>query len=96
MTPRKPNSALRKIVKVKLFNDERITAYIPGIGHNLRRHSHVLIQGRGARDLPGINYRCIRGVYDFASLLTKKKRRSIYGVRKDESEKTFVRRKYRK
>ena len=95
-TPRKPNSALRKVVKVKLFNGLNIVAYIPGIGHNLRKHSHVLIKGGGARDLPGVNYTCIRGVLDLAPVLNKNKRRSIYGVKKKENKKNFIRRKYRK
>lgn len=98
LTPRKPNSARRPIVKVittsKVY--KRVTAHIPGIGHNLRRHSSVLIRGGGARDLPGVSYRCVRGVYDFAGVLNKTKRRSIYGVQAKESDKTKLRRRFRK
>ena len=64
-----------------LSSDSRVTAHIPGVGHNLRRHSAVLVRGGGARDLPGVWYACVRGVYDFSGLLKKTKRRSIYGAR---------------
>lgn len=95
MTPRKPNSARRSIAKVVLNNDVRITAYIPGVGHNLRRYSTVLIRGGGSRDLPGVSYTCIRGVYDFAGLKTKTKRRSIYGAKWPETIEKSLRRKNR-
>jgi small subunit ribosomal protein S12 len=81
LTPRKPNSARRSIAKVILSTDKKITSYIPGVGHNLRRYSTVLIRGGGARDLPGVSYSCIRGVYDFMGLKHKTKRRSIYGAK---------------
>ena len=81
VTPRKPNSARRPVVKGLLFDDTRVTAHIPGIGHNLRRHSNALIRGGGARDLPGVRYSCCRGACDFAGVLNKKRRRSIYGVK---------------
>jgi small subunit ribosomal protein S12 len=81
VTPRKPNSARRPVIKGLLFDDTRVTAHIPGIGHNLRRHSNVLVRGGGARDLPGVGYTCCRGVYDFAGVLNKRRRRSVYGVK---------------
>lgn len=80
VTPRKPNSARRPVVKSKLVNRKRVTAHIPGIGHTLRRFSEVLIKGTGPRDIPGVNYRCCRGVYDLGPVLKKKRRKSIYGV----------------
>ena len=80
VTPRKPNSARRPVIKTKLVNKRRITAHIPGIGHTLRRFSEVLIKGTGPRDIPGVNYRCCRGVYDLGPVLKKKRRKSIYGV----------------
>jgi len=95
VTPRKPNSARRPVVKVVLSNKYRITAHIPGSGHNLRRHSTVLIHGIGARDLPGVRYTCVRGVYDFMGLLKKKRRRSIYGAPTPDSVKRKLRRKFR-
>jgi small subunit ribosomal protein S12 len=95
ITPRKPNSARRQSVKIYLRNKKWIIAYIPGSGHNLRRHSKVLVRGGGARDLPGVYYSCVRGVYDFIGILTKTKRRSIYGVSCPPHLKTYVRRKLR-
>jgi small subunit ribosomal protein S12 len=94
-TPRKPNSARRPVVKLKLSSRKKALAHIPGKGHNLRRHSRVLIHGTGARDLPVVNYTCIRGVYDFSPLFSKRKRRSIYGVKQIPELKTHVRRRYR-
>jgi len=95
VTPKKPNSARRPVVKVVLVNKNRVTAHIPGIGHNLRRHSTVLIRGGGARDLPGVSYSCIRGVYDLAGVVNRTKRRSIYGIPLKEHLKKKVRRKFR-
>lgn len=95
-TPRKPNSARRPVVKAKLSSKKKALAHIPGKGHNLRKHSRVLICGVGARDLPVVNYTCLRGVYDFAPLYSKKKRRSIYGVKKPSELKTHIRRRFRK
>jgi small subunit ribosomal protein S12 len=95
-TPRKPNSARRPVVKAKLSSKKKALAHIPGKGHNLRKHSRVLICGVGARDLPVVNYTCLRGVYDFAPLYTKKKRRSIYGAKKPAELKTHIRRRFRK
>lgn len=94
-TPRKPNSARRQIVKTKLSSKKFALAYIPGSGHNLRKHSRVLVCGVGARDLPVVNYSCLRGVYDFAPLFTKRRRRSVYGVKKPAELKTHIRRKFR-
>jgi len=94
-TPRKPNSARRPAVKLKLSTRKRALAHIPGSGHNLRKFSKVLVNGNAARDLPVVNYTCIRGVYDFMPLQSAKKRRSIYGLKKDPLLKTHVRRKFR-
>ena len=94
-TPRKPNSARRPAVKLKLSTKKKALAHIPGSGHNLRKFSKVLINGNAARDLPVVNYTCIRGVYDFAPLSHVKRRRSIYGVKKDPSLKKHIRRKLR-
>ena len=94
-TPRKPNSARRPIVKAKLSSKFMVLSHIPGSGHNLRRHSRVLIAGVGARDLPVVNFTCLRGVYDFSPLFSKRRRRSIYGVRQLPELKTHVRRKFR-
>ena len=94
-TPRKPNSARRPVVKAKLSSKKKVLSHIPGSGHNLRRHSRTLICGVGARDLPVVNYTCIRGVYDFSPLFNKKKRRSIYGVKQVPELKTHIRRKFR-
>lgn len=95
VTPRKPNSARRPVAKVVLVNDKRVTAHIPGVGHSVRRYSQVLIRGGGARDLPGVRYSCIRGVYDCVGVLIKTKRRSIYGVPLSERLKTKARRRFR-
>lgn len=94
-TPRKPNSARRPAVKLKLSTKKRALAHIPGSGHNLRKFSKVLVNGNAARDLPVVNYTCIRGVYDFMPLPTAKKRRSIYGLKQDPLLRTHIRRKYR-
>ena len=95
VTPRKPNSARRPVAKVVLSNSKKITAHIPGSGFNIRRHSTVLIHGIGARDLPGVRYTCIRGVYDFSGLFRKRRRRSIYGAPTPDSVKRKLRRKFR-
>jgi small subunit ribosomal protein S12 len=95
VTPRKPNSARRPVAKVMLVNNKRVTAHIPGIGHNLRPHSQVLIRGGGARDLPGVRYTCVRGVFDLSGVANKKRRRSIYGVARPNELKIKVRRKFR-
>lgn len=81
-TPRKPNSALRKVARIKLSNLKLITAYIPGEGHNLQQHSNVLVRGGRVKDLPGMKYKLIRGKYDFVGLPNRRKRRSKYGTAK--------------
>lgn len=83
-TPRKPNSALRKIARVRLTNGMEVTAYIPGIGHNLQEHSVVLIAGGGPKDLPGVRYRIVRGTLDAAGVANRKQGRSQYGAKKDK------------
>jgi small subunit ribosomal protein S12 len=95
VTPRKPNSARRPVAKVLLRSKERVTAHIPGVGHNLKSHSQVLIRGGGARDLPGVRYTCIRGVYDLSGVIGKKWRRSIYGIKQPNDFKKKPRRKFR-
>lgn len=82
MTPKKPNSALRKVVRIKLTNSLRITAHVPGEGHNLQEYSIVLIRGGRARDLPSVRYKVIRGKYDLESVRNRKTRRSKYGIKK--------------
>jgi small subunit ribosomal protein S12 len=94
-TPRKPNSARRPVVKVLLSNRIQRVAHIPGKGHNLRKHSEVLISGVGARDLPGVHFSCVRGVYDFSPVFGKVRRRSIYGVKRPDILKKKLRRKFR-
>lgn len=79
----------------KLFMKKYIVSYIPGSGHNLRKHSHILIRGGGARDLPGVNYSCVRGALDLAGCTKKTKRRSIYGVQKPIELKKKLRKKFR-
>ena len=82
-TPRKPNSALRKVARVRLTNNKRITAYIPGEGHNLQEHSVVLVRGGSVKDLPGVKYHMVRGSLDLQSIRDRKQGRSKYGTRKD-------------
>lgn len=81
-TPKKPNSAIRKIAKIRLTNKAQIIAYIPGEGHNLQEHSVVLIRGGRVKDLPGVRYHLIRGKYDFQGLKNRSQRRSKYGTKK--------------
>lgn len=83
-TPKKPNSALRKIARVRLSNGQEVTAYIPGIGHNLQEHSIVMIRGGRVKDLPGVRYHIVRGVYDAQGVEGRKNSRSLYGVKKDK------------
>ena len=85
-TPKKPNSALRKIARVRLTNGMEVTAYIPGIGHNLQEHSIVLIRGGRVKDLPGVRYKVIRNVYDTAPVEDRKKARSKYGAKKPKEK----------
>lgn len=82
MTPRKPNSALRKFARVRLSNGQEVTAYIPGIGHSLQEHSVVLIRGGKAKDLAGVRYHIIRGTLDTTGVEGRKQSRSKYGTRK--------------
>ena len=82
MTPKKPNSALRKIARVKLSNGMEITAYIPGEGHNLQEHSVVLIRGGRVKDLPGVRYHIVRGTLDAQGVANRKQGRSKYGTKK--------------
>lgn len=82
MTPKKPNSALRKIARVRLSNGMEVTAYIPGIGHNLQEHSIVLLRGGRVKDLPGVRYHVVRGVYDTSGVDGRKRSRSLYGAKK--------------
>ena len=86
-TPKKPNSALRKIARVRLSNGQEITAYIPGEGHNLQEHSIVLVRGGRVKDLPGVRYHIVRGVYDTAGVEGRKTSRSLYGTKKEKSAK---------
>ena len=82
MTPKKPNSALRKVARVTLSNREEVTAYIMGIGHNLAEHGIVLVRGGGVRDLPGVKYHLVRGKFDIAGVEGRKRSRSKYGTKK--------------
>jgi small subunit ribosomal protein S12 len=82
MTPKKPNSAIRKVARVRLTNGLEVTAYIPGIGHNLQEHAVVLLRGGRVKDLPGIQYHIVRGVLDPAGVEGRKKQRSAYGAKK--------------
>ncbi|PPR46867.1 MAG: 30S ribosomal protein S12 [Alphaproteobacteria bacterium MarineAlpha5_Bin9] len=81
-TPKKPNSALRKVARVKLTNGQEVSAYIPGEGHNLQEHSVVLIRGGRVKDLPGVRYHILRGTLDTQGVANRKQRRSVYGSKK--------------
>ncbi|MDD3699920.1 MAG: 30S ribosomal protein S12, partial [Atribacterota bacterium] len=85
ITPKKPNSALRKVARVRLTNGIEVTAYIPGIGHNLQEHSIVLIRGGRVKDLPGVRYHVVRGTMDTAGVENRKQARSKYGAKKPKS-----------
>ena len=87
MTPKKPNSAIRKIARVRLSNGQEVTAYIPGEGHNLQEHSIVLIRGGRVKDLPGVRYHIVRGVYDTQGVQGRRRSRSLYGARRPKEEK---------
>jgi small subunit ribosomal protein S12 len=82
MTPKKPNSALRKIARVRLTNGEEVTAYIGGEGHNLQEHSVVLVRGGRVKDLPGVRYHIVRGVLDTEGVRDRKQGRSLYGAKR--------------
>jgi small subunit ribosomal protein S12 len=84
-TPKKPNSALRKVARVRLTNQMEVTAYIPGEGHNLQEHSIVLIRGGRVKDLPGVRYHIIRGTMDTAGVADRKRSRSKYGTRRPKA-----------
>ena len=84
VTPKKPNSALRKVARVKLSSGTEITAYIPGVGHNLQEHSMVLVRGGRVRDLPGVRYKIVRGSLDTQGVKNRKQARSRYGAKKEK------------
>jgi len=84
-TPKKPNSALRKIARVRLTNNIEVTAYIPGEGHNLQEHSIVLVRGGKVKDLPGVRYHIVRGILDTQGVANRKKSRSKYGAKRPKS-----------
>jgi len=86
-TPKKPNSALRKIARVRLSNGMEVTAYIPGMGHNLQEHSIVLVKGGKTKDLSGVRYKVVRGVYDASGVEARRKSRSSYGAKKPKAAK---------
>ena len=83
-TPKKPNSALRKVARVRLTSGVEVSAYIPGIGHNLQEHSIVLVRGGRVRDLPGYRYKVVRGTLDAAGVRDRKKARSRYGAKREK------------
>lgn len=87
MTPKKPNSALRKVARVRLTNGIEVSAYIPGIGHNLQEHSVVLVRGGRVKDLPGVRYHIIRGTLDTAGVAKRNQSRSKYGAKKPKAAK---------
>jgi len=91
MTPKKPNSALRKIARVRLSNRIEVTAYIPGEGHNLQEHSVVLVRGGRVKDLPGVRYHIVRGTLDTAGVKDRKQQRSKYGTKKTAAAKATKR-----
>ena len=85
-TPKKPNSALRKVARVRLTNQMEVTAYIPGIGHNLQEHSIVLVRGGRVKDLPGVRYKIVRGSLDTQGVKTRKQARSRYGAKMEKKK----------
>ena len=85
MPPRKPNSALRKVARVRLSNKQEVTAYIPGEGHTLAEHSIVLIRGGRVKDLPGVKYKVVRGKYDTSGVVGRKTSRSVYGAKRSST-----------
>lgn len=87
MTPKKPNSALRKVARIRLTNGIEVTAYIPGVGHNLQEHSVVLIRGGRVKDLPGIRYHIVRGTLDTAGVNDRRQGRSKYGAKRPKEKK---------
>merc|ERR1711912_170648 len=95
-TPKKPNSALRKVARVRLSNGFEVTAYIPGEGHNLQEHSVVLIRGGRVKDLPGVRYHILRGNLDTQGVANRKQRRSLYGTKKKKKKIFFGKKKKKK
>ena len=87
MTPKKPNSALRKVARVKLTNGMEVSAYIPGIGHNLQEHSVVMVRGGRVKDLPGVRYHILRGALDTAGVEGRTQSRSLYGAKRPKAKK---------
>ena len=87
MTPKKPNSALRKVARVRLTNGQEVTAYIPGEGHNLQEHSMVLVRGGRVKDLPGVRYHIVRGTLDCLGIETRRRGRSKYGTKTPKAAK---------
>ncbi|HUV85986.1 MAG TPA: 30S ribosomal protein S12 [bacterium] len=87
VTPKKPNSALRKVARVRLTTGTEVTAYIPGVGHNLQEHSIVLVRGGRVKDIPGVRYHVIRGTFDASSVTDRNRSRSKYGVKKPKKVK---------
>jgi small subunit ribosomal protein S12 len=87
MTPKKPNSALRKVARVRLSNRQEVTAYIPGVGHELAEHSVVMVRGGRVKDLPGVKYHIIRGTLDTSGVQNRKQSRSLYGTKRKTASK---------
>lgn len=87
-TPKKPNSALRKVAKVRLSNGSEVIAYIPGEGHNLQEHSIVLLRGGRVKDLPGVRYHIVRGIYDTQGIESRRRGRSLYGSKRPKAAKS--------
>ncbi|MFZ6014867.1 MAG: 30S ribosomal protein S12 [Patescibacteria group bacterium] len=87
-TPKKPNSAMRKIARIRLSNGQEVTAYIPGEQHNLQEHSIVMIRGGRVKDLPGVRYHIVRGVYDTQGVESRRRGRSLYGAKKPKAAKS--------
>ena len=86
-TPKKPNSAMRKVARVRLTNQKEVNAYIPGVGHNLQEHSIVLVRGGRVKDLPGVRYHILRGALDTAGVDGRKQGRSLYGAKRPKAKK---------
>ena len=95
MSPKKPNSASRHIAKVKLTNELNVTARVPGAGYVCAKYNRVLVNGGRANDLPGVGYTLVRGAFDFSPVISKRKRRSVYGVDRPENTKKHIRRCFR-
>ena len=96
MSPKKPNSAIRHVAKIKLNNGLRVTARLPGRGYLCAKYNRILVRGGRANDLPGVGYSAVRGAYDFSPVVGKKKRRSVYGVSRPSGLSNFVRRSLRR